>query len=94
MFKQLIQVIAAACFVFFGMTCDSLPTPALVVVLFICLLAFFGYLINQESLLEQNESDLDTPIAEQVAREQGFDLSSLDLLDKNEQFRRDFDKEL
>jgi hypothetical protein len=95
MFDHLLRIGATLAFCAFIVTCDSLPTWALLVIAATCAVALILELVAvEEYLADDDPTDLDNPIADQVAYEQKFDLSKLDLMDRNEQFRRDYDKEL
>jgi len=95
MFDHLMRVAATLAFCAFIVTCDSLPTWVLVIVAGLCAVALILELVAVEEYLNDDDTPTsDTPIADQVAREQNFDFSNLDVMDRNEQFRRDFDKEL
>jgi hypothetical protein len=92
--EKILRVGALIAFMFFIVTCDSLPTWVLAIVAFVCILALLAEAVNTEHKLDKQTRTTDAPIAYQVAYDQNLNVSFLDHLDKDADFKRNFDKEL
>jgi len=94
MFDHILRILATFAVMFVVSAADSLPTWLVLFVAFACVVAFIYEIAEVEEHLRQPDElpDTDTPIAHQVAREQEFDLSNLDRMDRD--FKRNYDLEL